>query len=91
MSDSELCIKRAFDIVVSAVGLIVLSPLLAFIAIRIKCSSEGPILYSQERVGLYGLPFNIYKFRTMIDHAEADGVPRLTLDNDPRITPIGHW
>ena len=91
MSDSELCIKRTCDIVLSVSGLIVLSPLLAFIAIQVKRSSQGPVLYSQERVGLYGLSFNIYKFRTMIDHAESDGVPRLTLDNDPRITPIGHW
>lgn len=91
MSDSELCIKRTFDVVISALGLVILSPLLAFIAIQVKRSSKGPVLYSQERIGLYGLPFKIYKFRTMIDHAETDGVPQLTLDNDPRITPIGHW
>ena len=91
MSDAELCIKRAFDIVVSAAGLIFLSPLLAFIALRIKLSSKGPVLYHQERIGLYGIPFKIYKFRTMIDHAEADGIPHLTLDDDPRITKIGKW
>jgi len=91
MSDAELCIKRAFDIAVSAIGLIFISPLLALIAIQIKRSSRGPILYKQERIGLYGLSFQIYKFRTMIDNAEADGVPQLTLDNDSRITPIGHW
>ena len=91
MTDSELCIKRTFEVVISALGLVVLSPLLACIAIQVKRSSQGPVLYYQERVGLYGLSFNIYKFRTMIDHAESDGVPRLTLDNDPRITPIGHW
>lgn len=91
MSDAELCIKRAFDIVVSAAGLIFLSPLLAFIALRVKLSSKGPVLYHQERIGLYGIPFKIYKFRTMIDHAEADGIPHLTLDDDPRITKIGKW
>ena len=91
MSDSELCIKRAFDVVTSATGLVLLSPLLALIALQVKLSSKGPVLYSQERIGLYGLPFRIYKFRTMIDHAEADGIPHLTLDDDPRITPVGHW
>ena len=91
MSDSELCIKRAFDIVTSAIGLVVLSPLFGLIALQIKWSSKGPVFYAQERVGLYGRPFHIYKFRTMIDHAESDGVPKLTLDDDPRITKIGHW
>ena len=90
MSDSELCIKRAFDIVTSAIGLVVLSPLFGLIALQIKWSSKGPVFYAQERVGLYGRPFHIYKFRTMIDHAESDGVPKLTLDDDPRITKLGH-
>jgi len=91
MTDTELCIKRAFDIVSSAIGLVLLSPLFALISIQIKLSSKGPAIYSQERIGLYGLPFQIYKFRTMINNAEADGVPHLTLDDDPRITKIGHW
>ncbi len=91
MSDSELCIKRALDVAVSLIGLIVLSPLLALIMLQVKLSSKGPIFYNQERVGLYGLPFRIHKFRTMIDHAEADGVPQITHDNDPRITRVGHW
>ena len=91
MSDSELCLKRAVDVITSFTGLLLLSPLMAVIALMVKSSSKGPVLYSQERVGLYGLPFRIYKFRTMIDHAEANGVPQVTADNDPRITPIGHW
>ena len=91
MTDAELCIKRAFDIIASALGLVVLSPLLAIIALQVKISSKGPVLYSQERIGLYGLPFRIYKFRTMINHAEADGVPQVTSDNDPRITRVGRW
>ena len=91
MSDAELCIKRAFDIATSFIGLLILSPLFAVIALQVKRSSRGPIIYSQERIGLYGLPFRIYKFRTMIDHAEADGVPQITHDNDPRITRVGHW
>lgn len=91
MTDAELCIKRAFDIVVSAIGMIIISPLLAAIALAVKISSKGDIFYKQERIGLYGIPFNIYKFRTMIAGAEADGVPHLTQDNDPRITGVGRW
>ena len=91
MTDAELCIKRAFDIVTSAIGMVVLSPLYAMIALQVKCSSPGPVLYSHERIGLYGIPFRIYKFRTMKANAEADGVPQLTIDNDPRITKVGHW
>ena len=90
MTDAELCIKRAFDVTVSLLGLILFSPLFALIAIQVKWSSKGPVIYSQERIGQYGLPFRIYKFRTMIDHAE-EGLPQLTLDNDPRITGIGKW
>lgn len=91
MSDAELCIKRAFDIVTSACGLVMLSPLFLLIALQVRLTSKGPVFYSQERIGLYGLPFRIYKFRTMIDHAEEDGNPQLTLDNDPRITMAGRW
>lgn len=89
MTDSELCIKRAFDIVSSVTGLIVLSPLLVLIAIQVKLSSRGPVFYSQERIGLYGLPFMIYKFRTMVEDAEEGLSPQLTADDDPRITKIG--
>ena len=91
MTDAELCIKRAFDIVASALGLILLSPLFALIALQVKLSSRGPVFYSQERIGLYGLPFHIYKFRTMVTDAEEAGLPQLTQDDDPRITKIGHW
>ena len=89
MTDSELCIKRAFDVVSSVTGLIVLSPLLLLIAIQVKFSSRGPVFYSQERIGLYGLPFMIYKFRTMVEDAEEGLSPQLTADDDPRITKIG--
>lgn len=91
MTDAELCIKRAFDIFMSLFGLIILSPLFGLIALQVKLESRGPVIYSQERIGKFGLPFSIYKFRTMIDNAEADGVPHLTLDDDPRITRMGKW
>ena len=91
MTDAELCIKRAFDILTSTIGLILFSPLFVLIALQVKCSSKGAVLYSQERIGRFGLPFRIYKFRTMIDHAETEGAPQLTRDDDPRITKVGHW
>lgn len=91
MLDAELCIKRAFDITTSVIGLVLLSPLLLLIALQVKLSSKGPVLYAQERIGLYGIAFRIYKFRSMIDHAEEDGVPRITSENDPRITKLGRW
>jgi lipopolysaccharide/colanic/teichoic acid biosynthesis glycosyltransferase len=64
---------------------------MALIALQVKIGSKGPVVYSQERIGLYGLPFKIYKFRTMIEHAEEEAAPQLTHDNDPRITGVGKW
>jgi len=89
MSDAGICIKRAFDIIASLIGLIVLSPILLTIGIAVKVTTKGPVLYRQERVGLYGRPFMILKFRTMQDGAEPD-TPLLTMENDDRITKVGH-
>lgn len=88
MSDWQISLKRNFDIVVSLLSLVLLSPLFLIIALRIKMDSPGPIIYCQERVGLYGKPFNILKFRTMYVDAEQD-TPLLSSENDPRITKIG--
>lgn len=88
MPDTELCIKRAFDVLVSLVAMVVLSPIYVLIALAVWISSKGPIFYMQERIGLHGIPFNIIKFRTMRVHAESD-VPQLSLDNDPRVTKVG--
>ena len=90
MNDSELCIKRAFDIVVSLVMLTLLLPEYILLAIAIKLTSKGDVFYKQERIGLHGVPFNIIKFRTMTQNSEGD-TPQLTLDNDPRITSLGRW
>lgn len=87
-SDAQLCIKRAMDILLSALALIVCSPLFLVIAMLIRCDSEGSIFYKQERIGLHGIPFWIIKFRTMFVDAES-GTPQLTQENDPRITKIG--
>ena len=90
MSDTELCIKRAFDIIVSAAMLVLLSPLYLILTLLVWYSSKGPVFYRQERIGLHGLPFEIIKFRTMCVHAETE-TPQLSADNDPRITEVGKW
>ena len=80
--------KRAFDIVVAAAGLIALAPLLVLIALLIKLDSRGPILFKQERIGKKFRPFSIYKFRTMVEDAPRIGAA-ITCGNDSRITRAG--
>jgi lipopolysaccharide/colanic/teichoic acid biosynthesis glycosyltransferase len=91
--------KRCFDVVCSAVLLFVLAPLFALIAIGIKLSSPGPVIFSQTRVGKRGREFRLYKFRTMVDGAhllhehvrhlnELDG-PALKIADDPRVHDLG--
>lgn len=81
-------IKRIFDIICSGLGLIVLSPFLLFVAIRIKMGSDGPVFFKQIRVGEKGKEFKILKFRTMVVDAEKLG-RQITVGNDNRITKIG--
>jgi len=81
-------IKGAIDIVVSLLGLSLLSPLILYAAIRVRLSSPGPIIYSQERIGYKGKPFQIYKLRSMYNHAEPDG-PKLSSSTDTRVTTWG--
>ena len=90
MSDHELCMKRACDVFFSALSLIVLSPIYLLLYILVWCSSEGPAIYRQERIGLHGRSFQILKFRTMTIHAEGK-TPQLSADDDPRITRIGKF
>lgn len=82
-------VKRVIDVVTSIIGLLLLSPLLLFIALRTKLSSPGRVLYIQERIGYKGKPFKIYKFRSMYINAEQNGLPQLSAGDDPRITPWG--
>ena len=91
MSDSGKNIKRAMDILVSLIALVVLLPVFAIVALIIKKTSPGPIFYLQERIGLHNKPFNIIKFRSMVQNAEQAGKPQLSSDDDPRITPFGHF
>jgi lipopolysaccharide/colanic/teichoic acid biosynthesis glycosyltransferase len=81
--------KRLFDIVCSAIGLIILSPFLILIALLVKVTSNGPIFYLQNRVGHHGAEFKLFKFRTMYTDADKKGL--LTVGGrDPRITGIGY-
>jgi exopolysaccharide biosynthesis polyprenyl glycosylphosphotransferase len=88
MADWEASIKRFVDIVASVIALILLSPFLAYFMIRIRRDSKGPVFYQQERIGRYGIPFKILKFRTMYVGSE-NGIPQLSSANDDRITPVG--
>ena len=90
MSDTQLCIKRAFDVVASVAMLIILLPVYLLVSLLVWFTSEGPIFYRQERIGLHGIPFKIIKFRTMHVYAENE-TPQLSLDNDPRVTKVGRF
>lgn len=98
----QLLAKRVLDLIVSFVLLILLSPLLLFIALWIRMDSSGPIIFKQTRIGIHGKPYTIYKFRTMVTNADEIMKAKLakleSLENftfqekdDPRITPSGRF
>lgn len=89
ITPEQKLLKRLFDIVFSFIAIIVLSPLMIIIAIAIKVSSEGPVLFKQERVTQNNKLYNVYKFRTMIKDAEKLTGPVLATEKDSRITAIG--
>lgn len=84
----QVIVKRAIDLLVSFIMLFLLIPLYIYIIVRVRLSSQGPIFFKQERIGLNGKPFWIYKFRSMYVDSEKLG-PQLSNDNDPRCTPWG--
>ena len=84
----QLFAKRALDILISAAALFLLSPLLLLIALAVKLDSPGPVFYRQERVGRNGVPFRIFKYRTMVTDADKRG-PAITVGRDSRITRVG--
>lgn len=88
MTPWEKITKRFADILISFFGLLLLSPILGAVALKVKRSSKGPVFFLQDRVGLNGKLFSIIKFRSMIENAE-NGTPRLSSENDERITPFG--
>lgn len=86
----QSALKRLMDVIVSILILVILLPLIVYIAIKTMLSSPGPILYSQARIGRYGIPFKIYKFRSMFIDAEHAG-PQLSFDGDTRCTTWGSF
>ncbi|MDP4212393.1 MAG: sugar transferase [Bacteroidota bacterium] len=88
MPEWQMHIKRLIDITLSVLTLIIFSPLLLYAAIRVKSGSEGPVFYSQERIGFKGKKFSIHKFRSMTKDSEKTG-PALSSENDLRITKWG--
>ena len=90
MPNWQRVIKRAIDVCTSFLALIILSPLFIILSIIVKRSSPGPVFYKQERIGKFGVPFQIIKFRTMRVDAEQ-GTPKLSSGDDPRITNSGKW
>ena len=86
----QVQLKHFFDIAASLLAIILFSPLMLVLGLIIKITSRGPVLYSHERIGRYGKPFHILKFRSMYLDAEKNG-PELSNRNDQRITPIGRF
>lgn len=82
--------KRLLDVTISVMASVVFLPLFLVLAIMIKHSSKGPVLYKQERIGRFGKPFKIYKLRSMVQDAE-NGIPALSSENDKRITKVGRF
>jgi exopolysaccharide biosynthesis polyprenyl glycosylphosphotransferase len=100
LEDIRLVVKRFFDIVVSFAALILLSPFIALVALIIKATSKGPVLYSQLRCGLNGRKFTMYKFRSMVENADqlktqyehmSERSVAFKIPRDPRVTWIGRW
>ena len=90
MPEWQYSLKRIFDIIISLVAMIILSPVYLVTAIIVKATSPGPVFYAQERIGYLGRPFKMHKFRSMYVDAEQAG-PALSKDNDLRITPFGRF
>ncbi len=100
MDDARLYLKRVFDFIVACAALIVLSPVFLLIALLIKATSRGKIIYKQSRCGLNGRRFMFYKFRSMVEHADemkadlahlSERQIAFKLQRDPRVTPVGRW
>ena len=89
MSPAGAFLKRTADILMSAMGMVILSPLYLVIWVAIKIESPGPAIFRQERIGLGGRPFTLYKFRSMVADAEHDGIPALCGESDDRLTGVG--
>ena len=84
-------LKRICDIVLSAIAIILSSPIMLWVAYKVKREDGGPVFYSQTRIGIYGKPFTMYKFRSMIVQKESEEKKGWTTKDDPRVTPVGKF
>lgn len=91
MNVCERAVKRCLDVMGACVGLVLLSPVFLLIYLLLKKQGYGSAIFSQERIGYKGQPFRIYKFRTMCEESEVDGLPRLAEKDDVRLTPVGKY
>jgi len=91
MNEFERIIKRTMDLCISLVCLVIFSPFFLFFYIMIKLEDRGPAFYSQERIGRFGQPFNIYKFRSMRIDAEKDGPALCLFEDESRLTKFGKF
>ena len=91
MSAMERNVKRAGDILLAAISLLLVSPLMLLIYIMVRCEDGGPAIFKQERIGRFGRPFNIYKFRSMTVDAEKNGPQLCSHKKDERLTRIGKF
>ncbi|MBP5471049.1 MAG: undecaprenyl-phosphate glucose phosphotransferase [Lachnospiraceae bacterium] len=90
-NSGNIFIKRLFDIFASFIGIVVTSPIMLIVAILIKLTSKGPVIFKQERVGLHNKPFKMYKFRSMRVQSEKKEKKGWTTKNDPRVTSVGRF
>ena len=84
-------IQRFFDIVLSLIALVILSPILLVIMLILRFSAEGEVFYRQKRVGLHGNLFGVFKFATMLKNSETIGTGLITTKDDPRVFPFGRF
>ncbi len=87
----QLAVKRSLDVVLSATALALLAPVLLLVAIAVRVTSPGDVIFRQRRVGRGGAPFMILKFRTMVRDAPSSPLGTYCYQDDPRITPVGRW
>lgn len=87
----NIIIKRTIDIIGSLLGIIITSPVMLISAIAVKCSSPGPVIFQQERIGLHNKSFHMYKFRSMEQQAPGEEKKAWTVKNDPRVTRVGRF
>ena len=90
-NSGNMFVKRAIDIIGATFGIIITSPILLVCAILVKCTSPGPIIFKQERVGLHNKPFAMYKFRSMCIQSEESEKKAWTVKDDPRVTKVGRF